>query len=78
MPKTQSGQIGWEKMYSISEATCISSNDSMLVNVLRCSKFPFIVSADLDIAYSLLADSNDKTALIPDNLHYKKIKGLRF
>ena len=71
-------KLEWKKMYSISEETCLSSSDSMLVNVLRCSKFPFIVSADFDIAYSLLADSSSQTVLIPDNLHYKKIKGLRF
>ena len=71
-------KVQWHKMYSISEQTCLSSNDSMLVNVLNCSKFPFIVSADFDIAYSVLASSNDKATLIPDNLHYKKIKSLRF
>lgn len=71
-------KVQWHKMYSISEQTCLSSNDSMLVNVLNCSKFPFIVSADFDIAYSVLASNNEKTALVPDNLHYKKIKGLRF
>ena len=72
------GKLDWEKMYAISETTALSSGDSMLVNVLHCSKFPFIVSADFDIAYSLLADPSDKTVLIPDNLHYKKVKGLRF
>ena len=71
-------KVQWHKMYSISEQTCLSSNDSMLLNVLNCSKFPFIVSADFDIAYSVLASSNDKATLIPDNLHYKKIKSLQF
>jgi hypothetical protein len=71
-------KLTWEKMYTISEKTCLSSSDSMLVNVLHSSNFPFIVSADFDIAYSALADSGNKTTLIPDNLHYKKIKGLRF
>ncbi len=71
-------KVQWHKMYAISEQTALSSSDSMLVNVLNCSKFPFIVSADFDIAYSVLASKNDKTALVPDNLHYKKIKGLRF
>lgn len=71
-------KLAWEKMYAISEKTCLSSSDSMLVNVLYSSNFPFVVSADFDIAYSVLADSGDKTALIPDNLHYKKIKSLRF
>ena len=71
-------KVQWHKLYSISEQICLSSNDSMLVNVLNCSKFPFIVSADFDIAYSVLASSNDKATLIPDNLHYKKIKSLRF
>ncbi len=71
-------KVQWHKMHSISEQTCLSSNDSMLVNVLNCSKFPFIVSADFDIAYSVLASNSKKVVLIPDNLHYKKIKGLRF
>ena len=71
-------KLEWEKMYAISETTGLSSSDSMIVNVLQSSKFPFIVSADFDIAYSVVADSTDKTALIPDNLHYQKIKSLRF
>ena len=71
-------KLAWNKMYLISENTAPSSSDSMLVNVLHCSKFPFIVSANFDIAYSLLADPSEKTAFIPDNQHYKKIKALRF
>lgn len=72
-------KVEWEKMYSISEETCLSSNDAMLVNVLRCSRFPFIASADFDIAYATLSrEPSDKSVLVPDTLFYKKIKGLRF
>jgi predicted nucleic acid-binding protein len=71
-------KLEWTKMYKISEETCLASSDAMLVNVLKCSKFPFIASADFDLAYSVLGDSCDKTVLVPDNLHYNKIKSLRF
>lgn len=71
-------KLDWTKMYKISEETCLASGDAMLINVLNSSKFSFIASADFDIAYSVLGDSCNKVVLVPDNLHYKKIKGLRF
>lgn len=70
--------LAWERMYSISEATCLSASDSMLVNVLLSSTFPFIVSADYDISYAVLASELPKTALLPDSLYRRKVKGLRF
>ncbi len=71
-------KLEWPKMYKLSEETCLATNDAMLVNVLKCSKFPFVASADFDMAYSILADSSNKSILVPDNLHYHKIKSLRF
>jgi len=73
-----SHSLSWEHMYSISENTALSSSDSMILNTLCSSKFPFVVSADFDLAYAMLADSSDKTVLLPDNLHYHKVKALRF
>jgi predicted nucleic acid-binding protein len=71
-------KVEWEKMYALSEATSLGSSDAMILNVLKCSTFPFVASADFDLAYAVLADPVDRTVLVPDNLHYKKIKGLRF
>ncbi len=71
-------QVKWEKMYELCEATALASNDAMILKVLKCSVFPFVVSADFEPAYAVIADSVDRTILVPDNLHYKKLKGLRF
>lgn len=70
--------LEWEKMYSIAEDTCLGSSDSMILNVLNSSIFPFIISADYDMAYGVLQNANDKLILIPDNLYRRHIKNLRF
>lgn len=71
-------KVEWDKMWDISEATCLSSSDAMILNMLKCSVFPFVVSADYDMAYAMLVDKNEKTILIPDLLYRNKIKGRRF
>lgn len=71
-------ELLWEKMYAISEDTCLGSSDSMLMNVLNSSIFPFIVSADYDLAYGVLQNSTNKSILVPDNLYRRYLKGLRF
>ena len=71
-------KVEWKKMYEISEATCLGSSDAMLLNMLDCSVFPFVASADYDLAYSVLVHSPDKTILIPDSLYRNRIKGKRF
>lgn len=58
--------------------TCLSASDAMIVNMLRCSNLPFIVSADFDVAYAVLAEDSDKVVLIPDSLYRNRIKGLQF
>lgn len=70
--------LDWKNMYAISEATCLGSSDAMLVNVLTSSVFPFIVSADFDMAYGILQSSTNKDILVPDALYKRHLKGLRF
>jgi hypothetical protein len=70
--------LEWETMYSISEETCLGSSDSMILNVLNSSVFPFAISADYDMAYGVLKSSGDKTILVPDALYRRHLKGLRF
>jgi len=71
-------KVEWNKMYSISETTCLSSSDAMILNMLKCSVFPFVVSADYDMAYAMLVDDAEKVVLIPDSLYREKIKGRKF
>ncbi len=68
----------WEAMHSIVGRTCMATSDAMLLNVLIHSAFPFIVSADYDIAYGVRAENTEKVALIPDGLYKNKIKPLKF
>ncbi len=65
-------------MYSVSEETCLSSSDSMILNVLNSSIFPFVISADYDMAYGVLNNKNEKSILVPDALYRRHLKGLRF
>ncbi len=67
-------KVTWKKMYQISEHTCLGSSDSMILNMLNCSKFSFCISADYDMAFSVISSENDKIIFIPDNLYSKKIK----
>ncbi len=70
--------LSWSKMHSLLGKTCLSSSDAMLLNVLNHSIFPFIVSGDYDIAYGVLAEPSEKTAIIPDQLYKNKVKNLNF
>ena len=71
-------KVEWNRMYAISETTCLSSSDAMILNMLKCSVLPFVVSADYDMAYAMLVDDSEKAILIPDSLYRNKIKGRRF
>lgn len=70
--------LEWEKMYSLAEETCLASSDAMILNVLNSSVFPFMISADYDMAYGVLKGSESKTILVPDALFRRHLKGLRF
>ncbi len=70
--------LEWENMYSVSEETCLSSSDSMILNVLNSSIFPFVISADYDMAYGVLKNQEEKSILVPDALYKRHLKGLRF
>lgn len=70
--------LEWEKLYSVSEETCLSSSDSMILNVLNSSIFPFVISADYDMAYGVLKNQENKSILVPDALYRRHLKGLRF
>lgn len=70
--------LEWEKMYTLSEETCLGSSDAMILNVLNSSVFPFIISADYDMAYGVLKSVEEKSILVPDALYRRHLKGLRF
>lgn len=71
-------KLEWENLYRLSAKTCMASQDAMLLNLFDCSIFPILISTDYDLAYGNLAETNDKLVLVPDSLHERKIKSLRF
>ena len=61
-------KIEWEDLVDVIGASGIGAHDGMILNAFNCSNFDFIVSTDLDIAYSIKHSSHNKTAVIPDSL----------
>lgn len=63
--------IDWPEAKRISEATCLGLSDAMILNAFQCSRFPFVVSADFDIGYAVLASENTKDVVMPDDVAEK-------
>jgi hypothetical protein len=71
-------ELRWEEMYQKSEHTALGSQDAMILNLLDASTLPFVVTMDFDLAYGVMASTQDKVALVPDNLYRNRLKKLRF
>ncbi len=71
-------ELSWENMYVLSEETCLGSNDAMILNVLLSGYFPFIVSADYDMAYGVMKSPAKKSILVPDSLFNRYLKKIKF
>jgi predicted nucleic acid-binding protein len=71
-------QLRWEDMYRLSEASALGSSDAMILNLLDCSVFPFVVTSDFDLAYGTILNTDQKVAMVPDSLYRRHIKHLRF
>ncbi len=71
-------ELKWEEMYRKSEHTLLGSQDAMILNLLDASILPFVVTMDFDLAYGVMASTQDKVALVPDNLYRNRLKKLRF
>jgi hypothetical protein len=68
--------VNWSEMYKISERTCLGTSDAMIINMLNSSILPFAVSADYDMAFSIITQEKSKTLFTPDILFKNKIKKL--
>lgn len=64
-------KIDWSAAKRIAEKTCAGLSDAMILNAFQCSRFPFIVSADFDIGYAVLASSELKDVVMPDGVARK-------
>lgn len=69
--------LGWLEAINICENSGTAFNDSMILNALKSSKLPFIVTLDFDIGYAALSDPNMKDVVVPDRL-YKEFKQYHF
>lgn len=61
-------KIEWPDMVKLMGQTGIGAHDAMILNAFNCSVFEYIISTDLDVAYSVKQNSVKKTAVIPDRL----------
>jgi hypothetical protein len=72
-----SHKIEWADAKRISETSCLSLSDAMILNAFQCSRFPFMVSSDFDIGYAVLASRNLKDVVMPDSVA-KKYRAFHF
>lgn len=72
-----SKRIDWPDAKRIAEKTCLGLSDAMILNAFQCSRFPFIVSADFDIGYAVLASNSLKDVVMPDSVA-KKYRAYHF
>lgn len=70
-------EIGWTDAKRIAEKSCLSLSDSMILNAFQCSRFPFIISADFDVGYAVLASKGMKDVVMPDSVA-KKYRAYHF
>lgn len=66
----------WKNVYSIIEHSGLGGSDAMILNFLECSKLPFVLSCDFDLAYAAFRGSVSKMVLIPDELYRRRMRGL--
>lgn len=64
-------KIDWPDAKRIAETTCVGLADAMILNAFQCSRFPFMVSADFDIGYAVLAAKEMKDVVMPDSVAKK-------
>ena len=70
-------KIEWVDAKRISETTCLSLSDSMILNAFQSSRFPFMVSSDFDIGYAVLASKDLKDVVMPYSVA-KKYRDFHF
>jgi hypothetical protein len=71
-------ELKWESMYVLCEATALGSSDAMILNFLDSSIFKLIITADYDLTYGTILNTQNKIALVPDNIYRNHVKKLRF
>jgi hypothetical protein len=71
-------ELHWNSMYRLAEESALGSQDAMILNLFDCTILPFVVTMDFDLAYGTLQSTQDKTALIPDNLYHNRFKKIKF
>lgn len=60
--------LTWDNAIDICTDTGAGFSDSMILNALQCTSFPFAVTLDVDLAFASLARSDIKDIVMPDEL----------
>ena len=70
-------KIDWPDAKLLAEATCLGLADAMIIKAFQCRRFPFIVSSDFDIRYTVLVSKEMKDVVMPDSVA-KKYRDFQF
>lgn len=62
------GDILWEGAIDICGIIGAGFSDSMIINALQCSTFPFAITLDSDLAFAAIANQDLKDVVMPDEL----------
>jgi hypothetical protein len=70
--------IDWPDAMAISARSCVGFSDAMILNALKCSHLPLLISLDFDMGYAALSDPTfGKDVAMPDEL-VKEFRGYHF
>lgn len=61
-------KIEWSDAIAICAQTCVGFSDAMILNALQATRFPFVISLDIDLGYAVLSDRSIKDVVMPDDL----------
>lgn len=62
--------VEWSDAIKLIETYGIGTSDAMIINIFLRSVFPFIVTADSDVAYCMMNIETDKVVVVPDLLDF--------
>lgn len=65
--------VEWSDAIKLIETYGIGTSDAMIINIFLQSVFPFIVTADSDVAYCLVNINSEKAVVVPDSLEFPGI-----
>ena len=71
------GEVSWDGMCEIIEATGLATNDAMILNIFQNTDIPFLFTSDFDIVYAAAILPKKKYVFCPTSVYEKYDKKYR-